>query len=262
MQRVTLMCLVLLAVAAPVAAAQTADEQLVRGDSLHLVLDPVGALTAYRAGLALEPTDVELLWRAARSQVDIAKQIVGDDRDDRETRDSIYGVAREFADRAVAADSANADARFAVALVLGQQSRTKRGQERVHFGRAIYDEAARAIALDPTHDGAHHILGAWHAEVKRLSAIERFFAKTFMGARFMDRADWDSAAVHLERAVELNPEYIYHHLELAQIYVDVDRYRDARAQLDAIPALPDGDVLDPQYREDAARLREEIRDKS
>ncbi len=262
MRRVTLECMVVLAVAAPVAVAQTADEQMVRGDSLHLALDPVEALAAYRAGLVQEPANVDLLWRAARSQVDIAKQIVGDDRGNRKTRDSIYAVAREFADRAVVADSANADAHFAVALVLGQQSLTKRGQERVHFGRSIYDEAARAIALNPAHDGAHHILGAWHAEVKRLSAIERFFAKTFMGARFMDRADWDSAAVHLERAVELNPAYIHHHLELAQIYIDVDRYQDARAQLDAIPGLPDGDVLDPEYREDAARLSEEIRNKS
>jgi thioredoxin-like negative regulator of GroEL len=117
------------------------------------------------------------------------------------------------------------------------------------------------VALDSAHDGAHHVLGAWHAEIKRLSGITRFFAKTLLGAGFMDRASWDSAAAHLERAVALNPTYIHHRLELAQVYADRGRWAEARAQLEAIPALPDRDVVDADHRKAAAALLKKIEGK-
>ncbi len=66
---------------------------------------------------------------------------------------------------------------------------------------------------------------------------------------------------HLERAVELKPTYLFHRLELAEVLVDLERYTEARAQLRAIPDLPDQDVLDPEYRGRAARLLEEISDR-
>jgi hypothetical protein len=77
----------------------------------------------------------------------------------------------------------------------------------------------------------------------------------------MDRANWDSAAIHLERAVALNPTYIHHRLELAQIYADRERWAEARAQLEAIPDLPDRDVLDGDHRAAAAELFDRIRNK-
>lgn len=246
---------------APLAAQTAPMPLLARGDSLYDAVDPKGSLAPYREALALAPERAEVLWRVARSEVDIAKQLLGDDRDVRRTRDSIYAVARDLALRGVAADSLDADAHFVLALVLGQQSRTKSGQDRVQYARRIYDECARALALDPDHAGAHHIIGAWHAEVRRLSGVTRFIAKTFLGAGFMGRASWDSAAVHLERAAELDPTYVFHRLELAEIYVDVERFADARAQLETIPALPERDVLDPLHREAAARLLEELRER-
>ncbi|MGH9259493.1 MAG: tetratricopeptide repeat protein, partial [Acidimicrobiales bacterium] len=154
-----------------------------------------------------------------------------------------------------------ADGHFALALVLGRLSRTKGSKERVRFAKVIFDEATRAIEIDSTHDGAHHVLGAWHAEVKRLSGLQRFFAKTLFGGGFLDRGSWDEAVAHLERAVALRPDYIYHRLELAEVYVDRGRYSSARELLVSIEALPVADVLDPQYKEEAAALLGEIRDK-
>ncbi|HET6922586.1 MAG TPA: tetratricopeptide repeat protein [Anaeromyxobacteraceae bacterium] len=230
-------------------------------DSLHDALRPREELDVLKAMLAESPGDGAALWRAARAQVDIAKQVKGEHEYTRSVRDSVYQVARDFAERAVAADSNEAEAHFTVALVLGQLSLTRSGNERVRFARTIYDEAARAVALDSAHDGAHHVLGAWHAEIKRLSGLTRFFAKTLFGAGFMDRAHWDSATTHLEKAVALNPTYIHHRLELAQVYADRSRWAEARAQLEAIPSLPDRDVVDGDHRTAAAALLQKIRNK-
>jgi DNA-binding SARP family transcriptional activator len=105
------------------------------------------------------------------------------------------------------------------------------------------------------------VLGAWHAEIRRLSGLTRTFARTFLGGGFMAMASVDSAAAHLERAVELEPWYIYHHLELAEIYIDMERYADARARLTELRTLPHRDVLDTQHQAEAARLLEEIRNR-
>ncbi|HWP38899.1 MAG TPA: hypothetical protein VNL18_15240 [Gemmatimonadales bacterium] len=233
-------------------AAQTPVELIATGDSLAAVFDVRAALARYEAAAAADSTSVLALWKAAGAAIDVARQLTDDAH--RATRDSLYLVARRYAERAVAADSLDADAHFMLAQAVGRLSRTKRGKERVRYGRLIYTEAARALALNPDHDGAHHVLGAWHAEVKRLSGFTRTLAKIFLGGGFLGRADWDSAMVHLERAVELRPGFIFHRLELARIYLDRDRIEDATEQLERILTLPDTDVMDAVNKDEARHL--------
>lgn len=242
-----------------VGAAQSVAQFLAEGDATHPYLHPDSALMFYRRALALDSNSYGALWRTSRAVVDIAKQIKEKDGPPRARRDSLYDQARGYADRAIRADSMGDEGHFVLALTLGRQSLTRGGKDRVRFARIIYDEAALAIKLRPTHDGAHHILGAWHAEVRRLSGASRFFAKMLFGGGFLGRASWDSAIAHLEMAVQENPSYIYHRLELAEVYLDQDRPADARKQLEAIAGLPDGDVLDPEHRRRAAELLERIR---
>jgi tetratricopeptide (TPR) repeat protein len=250
--------LVALALAAPL-AAQTAAEHVALGDSAHPSLHPDVALRHYQAALALDSVSYGANWRAARAIADIAKQIEGKADSLKRRRDSLYTVARGYAERAVRVDSMGADGHYAVAMVLGRLSRTKGSKERVRFAKVIFDEATRAITLDPRHDGAHHVLGAWHAEVKRLSGIQRFFAKALFGGGFMSVANWDDAVKHLEQAVALNPQHVYHRLELADVYADIGAYSKAREQCTVIATLPIGDVLDHQYKEDAAALLADLR---
>ena len=243
------------------ATAQTYAELIAQGDSLIDALQPTAALEAYRWALRIDSTQAEAMHKFARAQVDVAKQLT--DRRSRSRRDSLYAEAWSWATRAVYADSSNPEGWFQQSVALGRLSRTKGGRERVRFADQIYDAAATAIELDSLHDGAYHVLGAWHAEIQRLSGVTKFFARTLFGADFMSRASWDSALVHLDRSVELKPSYLYHRLELAQVYIDLKRYPEAREQLEAVLALPPtSDVEDPAYQTEAAELLEEIRDRS
>jgi tetratricopeptide (TPR) repeat protein len=231
------------------------------GDSATDALRPEEALAQYQAALAIDSTSYEALWKAARAVSDIAKQIEGNADLPRRRRDSLYAVARMYAEGAVRAQPDGAEGHFNLAMVLGRLSRTKGSKERVRFAKVIYDEASRALAIDSTHDGAHHVIGAWHAEVKRLSGIQRFFAKTLFGGGFLDRAKWDSAVVHLQAAVAHAPQHVYHRLELAEVLVDRGRYAEAREHLETISGLPVRDVLDERYKQDAVALLERIRNK-
>src|SRR5213080_1454372 len=168
-------------------------------------------------------------------------------------RQSLYGEA------AVRVNPAGADGHFTIGQALGRLSRTKGGKEQVRFAKIIYDEGMKAIELDSTHDGAYHLVGAWHAEVKRLSGFQKFFAKALFGGGFLDKGNWADAQKYLEKAVALKPQNIFHRLDLAEVYVDVGKYSKAREQLTTIATLPIADVLDSDYQKEAAQLLDDIK---
>lgn len=248
----------LCAIAVPLSVeAQSLADHIAMGDSARAQLHSADALKHYQAAVSLAPASYEANWKAAREIADVAKQLLGDSL--KNQRDSLYTLGRTYAETAITADSTGANGHYVLALVLGRLSRTRGGKERVKFAKIIYDEAARTVQIDPKHDAAYHILGIWHAEVKRLSGFTKFFAKTLFGAGFMDRASWDSARVDMEKAVALNPQHIYHRLELASVYLDLDLPDKAETELQAIAGLPTTDPMDNAYREEAATALADIR---
>src|SRR6058998_376457 len=234
-------------------------EHIALGDSAHAALAPAQALQHYRAALAIDSTNYQALWKAGRELVDVAKQIEGKDDSSKHLRDTLYSQARDYGEAAVRVNPNGADGHFTIGQALGRLSRTKGGKERVRFAKIIYDEGMKALECDSTHDGANHLIGAWHAEVKRLSGFEKFFAKALFGGGFLDKGNWEDAQKYLARAVALKPQNIFHRLELAEVYVDVGKDSKAREQLSALATLPIADVLDHTYQHNAAQLLEDIK---
>ena len=255
--------LVLTTVALPLLLAgqaqPTVAEHIALGDSAYLALAPQQALAHYRAALALDSTNYAALWKAGRELVDVAKQIESNDDSSKHLRDSLYTQARAYGEAAVRVNPNGADGHFTIGQALGRLSRTKGGKERVRFAKIIYDEGMKAIELDSTHDGAYHLIGAWHAEVKRLSGFQKFFAKALFGGGFLDKGNWEDAQRYLQRAVALKPQNIFHRLELAEVYVDLGQYSKAREQFNAIAPLPNADVLDHAYKREAKQILEDIK---
>lgn len=241
-------------------AHPTLAEHLALGDSAHAALASQQALEHYRAALALDSLNYAALWKAGRELVDIAKQI-GDTAGDvsQRRRDSLYTAARAFGEAAERANPTGADGHFTVGQAVGRLSRTKSGKERVRFAKLIYDEGMKAIELDSTHDGAYHLIGAWHAEVERLSGFQKFFAKALFGGGFLDKGNWADAERYLARAIALKPANIFHRLELGEVYVDLQKFAKARELLTSIDTLPIADVLDHEYQHEAKDVLEDIR---
>ncbi len=175
----------------------TLPQHMALGDSAHAALAPAQALQHYRAALALDSTSYDALWKAGRELVDLAKLVQGKDDSSKHVRDSLYTEARAYGEAAVRVNPRGADGHFTIGQALGRLSRTKGGKERVRFAKIIYDEGMKAIELDSTHDGAYHLVGAWHAEVKRLSGFQKFFAKALFGGGFLDKGNWADAQKYL-----------------------------------------------------------------
>ena len=237
--------------ALPLAGQQVADHIAlgVAADEAH---DLRTALQHYQAALEQDSTSYEANWRGAITLLTLGEQIP--DRVKSPERDSLYSQAERYAGRAVAANPAGADGHFALAASVGRASLTMGKKARIHRASEIRSEALRTIALNPRHDGAYHILGRWNAEIMGISGLSRFFAKSFLGAGIFNQASWAKAIFNMEKAVELDPERIYHHLELAEIYAERKRVADAKTQLGLVESLPNREVMDSAYKVEGAAL--------
>jgi len=242
-----------------IAAAQTAQQLVAEARALPPEREPVAALSLFEQALQLDPNNYEATWRAAQALADIGKQYPDEGKNP--TRDSLYIRAESLARIAVQLDSMDANSHFMMAVAIGRTSLTKGGKERVRNAKVIRDETLRCLEIDPNHDKAWHVLGRWNAEIRRLSGLTRFFAKTFLGAGIFNEASWDKAVEYLEKAVQLSPENIYHRLDLALVYIDVEQYTKAREQLQTVLELPVYDYMDPKYQDQARDLLKKIEGK-
>lgn len=236
--------------------AQQAAGHVTLGIAATEARDLSKALQHFEAALTQDSLHYEAHWRAA-----LTLGLMGDPfpMDVKSAlRDSLYTRAERHARRAVAANPAGADGHFALAASLGRAALMVGPEEKVRRAILIRNEALRALAINPRHDGAHHVLGRWNAEIMRLPAIGRFFARHFLGARVLKEASWSQAISYMEQAVRLAPGRIYHHLALADIYLDTKRLREAEAQLRLVDSLPVREALDTNYRQQAASLRRRL----
>lgn len=236
--------------------AQQVDGHVRQGVAAIEARDLPQALRHFDAALAQDSMHYEANWRAA-----LTLGLLGDPfpmSKKNAKRDSLYARAERHARRAVAVNPGDAEGHFALAASLGRAALMVGPEEKVRRAIIIRDEALRTLTINPRHDGAHHILGRWNAEIMRLPRVSRFFAKHFLGARVFDQASWPKAIAHMERAVALAPGRIFHHLVLADIYLDTDRDRDAEVQLRVVDSLPVREALDTNYRQQAADLRRRL----
>lgn len=220
---------------------------LASGDRAHGQLRASEALEFYETALARDSTRYEALWKAAREAVNVG-MLSDDDPDDS------YRKAAEYARAALDSEPEGVDARHWLSVALGRLALEEGVRTRVRLAGRIRELARSVLANDSLHAGAHHVLGQWHAEVRRLSGFERWFARKLLGGEDFDEASWEEARRHLERAVDLAPGMLIHRIELARIYLDIDRDGLARAQLEEVLVRPSVEPTDPLHKRQAREM--------
>jgi len=245
MRRLTLPVLLLLASALPGSA-----QSLSLVDSLHASGDLEDALHVLDSLLMNKGPGPELSWRAARAAVNRGMLI---EKEDRDAAREAYLEAEAYALAGIEADETDAAAWEWLAVARGRRSLTEGLRTRATLVNGVRDASMRALALDSTRSGAHHVFGMWHAEIRRLNTFERMGAGA-LGADDFGKASWDDALFHLERAASLAPEALVHGLELAKVYRDVDRDEDAIRELRRVIALDALEPTDELLRAEAREL--------
>jgi tetratricopeptide (TPR) repeat protein len=229
-------------------AAQSLDELVVSGDSLFELHRYSQSIPFYRDACRLDSNYYDAFWKLGRS-LNLEGEIAPED-----SQLAIFEAARDAEERAVELDESQADSHFQLARALGKIALFKGVFKSASLAKKVRKQARRAIEIDSLHDGAWHILGRWHREVGKKPKILRI--PMGLGA-----ANKEDAISFMRRAVELNPNYINHHLEMGITYL---RYKDreaARAEFQKCLALPSQRPLDEKYKEEAEKYLAEMNEK-
>jgi len=219
------------------------------GEQARRELRPWDALHAFEEVLSKEPHHYGALWRSARESVALGALSGSDDERKRRFLD-----AEDRARQAVGVDPQGDEAHLWLAVALGKRATLEGPRTKVRLAVEMRELALRTLELNPHSAGAHHVLGEWHAEIRRLSGVTRWAARKLLGADVFDEASWDDAELHLRRAVELEPGSASHRLALGRLQLDRGRPADAAEHLRRVLESPPTDPEDGLHRASAEEL--------
>lgn len=224
-----------------------------RADSLYDAFQEEEALKLYREILDQDSEDYEALWRTS-----FLYSRVGNRFDNENDQKKYFNDGIEFAERALQADSTDAQSNFVMAVAMGRKALISGARDRVAASRDIKKYADRTIEIDSSHAGAWHVLGRWHFKVANLSWVERTAANTLFGGIPGDASN-KKAVDAIQKAIDLDDNYILYYYDLATVYEEMGNDSQAIAvcenAIEKDTITPD----DPMLKEKCRKLIYDLR---
>lgn len=243
--------LILIAVVASYANSQeTVSDQIAIGEKLRKEFQYQEALEAFLKAYKIDSNNSEVIWRIARAYVDLGDQV------NKRKKKALYQTAEKYARKGTKIDPDSSYCHTYLAVVVGQIAMFEGGKTKIKLSKEVKKEAIKAVKLDPKNDLAYHILGRWHREVANLNRFLKIFAKTLYGG--LPKASNEESVKYFKKAIEVKPELIIHHFELAKTYQKMEEWRLALKELDEVDRLPATDSGDRDDKRNAKRMRAEI----
>lgn len=237
--------------------AQTGAQYLAAGDAAYAKFDDQAALAQYRAALTLEPSNYEALYKASRALINIADVITAKGKAARERRLALYADAAVLAHRAVAANPGGTYGHVLIAAAAGKRVLELGPKAQVGASREIKAEIDQALLLDPANHLAWGALGVWHRRIAEISRTKRLLGDIFIGS--IPKGSLADSEKALRRAIELEPCFVNHYLELGRTLADEKNLDEAAKIFKKAIALPktnsEDDVLKAQAQAELVALR-------
>lgn len=250
MKNTTLLAGVLILLCCSLLFAQTVEELLAEGDAAYEKFDHLSALKAFQGVLAQDSSNCEALWKAARAHVDLGETA------EKDIQENNYMQAEKLARKAVALCPDNDMAHLELSVAVGRVALMVGGKKKVELSREVKSEALKALELNPQNDLAHHVLARWHREVANLSGLLKTFAKILYGG--LPDASNENAVEHFKKAIEIDPGFINHHLELGITYQEMKEWQLAKECYEKVLELPINDSDDKDHKAEAGKRLKEV----
>ena len=248
MWRAFLISAVLILITVPPCAGQETTALLADGDSLYALNNYGESIRLYRQACAIDSAKAESFWKLSRSL-----NLLGETTP-KDSQLVIFEESRDAANHSIMLDENNAEAHFQLARALGKIALFKGIFKSASLAKQVRNECLRALELDSLHDGAWHILGRWNREVGRKPK----FLRVPMG---LGAANKEDALAFMQKAIELNPEYVNHHLEMGINYMTYNKDDEARAEFERCLQLESQRPLDEKYKGEAKKYLAELNQK-
>jgi tetratricopeptide (TPR) repeat protein len=235
----------------PVRAQPTAV-LLQQGEVFDRKFEAGEALKYYLAAARLEPDNADLQVRIARQYRHLMS-----DTPSKEEKLRLGRLAIRSGERAAELAPQDAEAQVSVAITYGKMLPFLGSKEQVETSPRIKAAVERTLRLDARHDIAWHILGRWQRTLAEVSAIKRTLAGALYGR--LPKGSDEEARKCFEKAIEINPNRLMHYIELARVYVRLDRKDDARRFLNKGLAMPSVEKDDPETKARGREVLEKLR---
>lgn len=224
------------------------SEQLQRADSLFKNYQEEAALEAYNQVLQEDPDNLSALWHSS-----LLYSRIGNRLEDEEQEKKYYNLARDRAERALNEDSTDSQANFVMAVAMGRMALIVGSRERVAASRDIKKYAERALEADSSNAGAWHVLGRWNLEISDLNFAERLAANVLFGG-IPEGASVEKAVEYIQKAIDLNPDFILYYYDLAKAYERLDQEEQAISTCQQALELPTRAPGDDNVKDDCREL--------
>jgi Tfp pilus assembly protein PilF len=228
---------------------QTAADHIRQGDEYFAQFNDAKALEEYLLAVQAEPTNYEALWKTARGYFDVADLMSPSEPNVGEKQRKLYSDSMNYARQAIRADPKGTWGHFFLSGAWGMFVLTQGKKEQVNASKQIKAEIEKAIEYDPNNDLAYHALGRWHCRMAEIGGAQRFFGGLLYGS--IPKGTFEEAEKYMKKAIELNPNYTNHHLELGRIYLDMKKPDLAKQEFEKVLELPQLTSKCPMYKKEA-----------
>jgi len=216
--------------------------------------DHENAIKYYLKVLEYDSTNYRAHWKLGDEYTEKANNLPEDQEDEKE---DLFEKARLYAEKAIEINPDGFEGHVKLSTALGRLALFRGGKEKVKLSKKVKEEAEKALELNPESNIANHILGAWQQNVANLSGFLKFFAKVFFGEKLVGSNE--EAVKYFKRAIELDPNYIEHYLELAKTYEYMDKDELQKEALQKVLELPATEEDDPKLKEEAKEMLEDLK---
>jgi tetratricopeptide (TPR) repeat protein len=222
--------LIMLVMATLIGYSQDINVLIKEADNLEKTQKEPEALEKYKQVLVIQPDHLRSLVKAAELNVSISRR---DEKNKRLYIESAYA----FAKRAWDADSAQADAGYAMSLASWKMAEVEPENKKiVAYARDMKLYADRALSINPAHAKSNYMLGKWNYEMTRLSGIKKALVKAVYGG--MAEASYEEAIKYLEKCKQAEPYFVANYMDLAKAYKENHRPAQAIEVLTRLVKLP------------------------
>jgi len=212
-----------LACHAAVAANPQAEQLIEQGDAEVKATHAQEALALFDQAAKADPNDVKILLRISQQ----CSNLIGQAKSPAEAADYARRSLDE-AKQAVALAPDNPKAHLALAVAYGRLTDFEDNRTKVEYSRYVKAEADKTLELDPNEDFSYHVLGRWNYAVATLNPFLKLIARYVYGG--MPDASLEEAVRNYKKAIELAPQRVIHHHELARAYVALGQMDNARKE--------------------------------
>lgn len=206
-------------------------------------MNETGALKTYMEILERDSDNYKALWNAS-----LLHSSIGHRLDNKNDRQNYFEKATELAEKAVELYPDRVHPYYVLAVAKGRMSDIVGNRTRIQLSHVIEENVQKALDRNPNHAPSWHLYGVLQSEVSNLNAVSRFAARLISGG--LPEASDEKAEEYLKKAMQLNPESIIIHYDLAKHYI-----RSGQEER-AIPLLEHLLTLEPTIKDNERHMKE------